>query len=260
MGGAYIGTASENFETSPGVQAAKVEHAVNVCQKRMPLIDTQALLFDMDGVLIDSTPAVARVWTKWALAHGFEPKEVVRRAHGRPSITTVRELLPHSDHEAENARIERAEIEDIEGVIPLPGALDIMRGLPEHRWAVVTSSTRPLAEARIRAAGLPTPPLFITSSEVSRGKPDPEPYIKAAQALGFSPNDCVVLEDTLAGIEAGKRAGARVIAFPTTIPTEELRRACPDWMVQNCNSIKVFAENGRIRIELKELSFQKRSV
>ena len=118
-------------------------------------IQADALLFDMDGVLIDSTPAVARVWTKWALDHGFDPEEVVRRAQGRPSIATIRELLPDSDHRAENGKIERSEIEDLEGVVPLPGTLELLNGLPSKRWAIVTSSTRSLAEVRIRAAGLP---------------------------------------------------------------------------------------------------------
>ena len=218
---------------------------------RILSIWTHALLFDMDGVLIDSTPAVARVWTRWALEHGFDPGEVVRRAQGRPSIATVRELLPHSDHQAENREIERQEIEDLEGVMPLPGTLELLHQLPSNRWAIVTSSTRPLAEVRIRAAGLPNPPLFITSSDVTHGKPHPEPYVNAARALGLSPLNCVVVEDAPPGIRAGKSAGARVIAFPTTVSLAELQKADPDWIGENCSSIALRSMTGQMQIDLR---------
>src|SRR5947209_9969294 len=146
-------------------------------------ITASALLFDMDGVLINSTPAVARVWRRWAIEHGFDPEEVVARAHGRPSLTTVSEYLPHADHAKENREVERREIEDLEGVVPLPGTLDLLASLPENRWTIVTSSSRRLAEVRLRAAGLPIPVRLITSSDVTHGKPHPEPYLKAAQLL-----------------------------------------------------------------------------
>jgi len=217
-------------------------------------IQTDALLFDMDGVLIDSTPAVARVWTKWALDHGFDPGEVVRRAQGRPSITTIRELLPDSDHHAENAKVERSEIEDLEGVRPLPGTLELLSRLPSGRWAIVTSSTRALAEVRLRAAGLPRPGLFITSSDVTHGKPHPEPYMKAAKSLGFRSASCIVVEDVPAGIKAGKGAGARVIAFPTTVNLSELEMAGPDWIAENCGALTLQSVNDQMKFRLEELS------
>ena len=123
----------------------------------------RGLLFDLDGVLIDSTPAVARVWSRWAIEHGFDPEDTVRRAHGRPSITTIRELLPNADHEAENQKVERGEIEDIEGLVPLPGAREFLNSLHPNQWTIVTSCTRPLAETRLKAAGLPIPPRLLTS-------------------------------------------------------------------------------------------------
>ena len=205
----------------------------------MAQISCSALLFDLDGVLIDSTPAVIRVWTRWAIRHGFNPNEVVHRAHGRPSIATIREYLPRGDHEAENREVERGEMEDLEGVVPLPGARELLSAFPSARWTIVTSCTRPLAEVRLRAAGLPIPERLVTSDDVKNGKPDPEPYLKGASLLGVSATDCVVVEDAPAGIRAGKAAGARVIACRTTAPEPELKAAGADWIVDNCSSISL---------------------
>jgi sugar-phosphatase len=202
-------------------------------------IHCAALLFDMDGVLINSTPAVSRVWRRWALDHGFDPDEVVARAHGRPSLTTVREYLPNADHEAENRVVERREIEDLEGVVPLPGALDLLASLPRDRWTIVTSCTRSLAEVRIRAARLPLPAKLITSNDITHGKPHPDPYLKGASVLGLPPEECVVVEDVPAGIRAGKAAGAKVIAFTTTVQETVLREAGADWILNNCSDIRL---------------------
>lgn len=210
----------------------------------MTQVRCAALLFDLDGVLINSTPAVARVWHRWALEHGFDPEEVVPRAHGRPSLTTVREYLPHADHEAENREVERREIEDLEGVIPLPGALDLLDGLPPDRWTIVTSCTRKLAEVRMKAAGLPLPEKFISSNDITNGKPHPEPYLKGAAVLGFPATACVVLEDVPAGVKAAKGAGARVIAFTTTVRPPALQEAGADWILQSCADVRAtFHEN-----------------
>ena len=213
-------------------------------------VQCRGVLFDLDGVLVDSTPAVARVWSKWAVKHGFVPDKVVSRAHGRPSITTIRELLPHADHVAENREVERGEIEDTEGVIPLPGALELLQALPQDRWAIATSCTRALAEVRIRAAGLPFPQHLVTSTDVQRGKPDPEPYIKAATILGLAPADCIVMEDAPAGIRAGKAAGARVLALRTTAPDPELTQSGADWIVNNLASLTLDSSAPQGRIDL----------
>jgi sugar-phosphatase len=203
----------------------------------MTILQCRGVLFDLDGVLVDSTPAVERVWAGWAREHGFDPAETVKKAHGRPSITTIRELLPHGDADAENREVERREIADLDGVIPLPGALELLRALPLERWAIVTSCTRDLAHVRIRTAGLPKPAQLVTASDVNRGKPDPEPYQKGAQLMGIAANDCIVLEDAPAGIRAGKAAGARVLALRTTSSDAELREAGADWIVENCAAI-----------------------
>ena len=205
----------------------------------MAQISCDAFLFDLDGVLIDSTPAVERVWTLWAEARGFNPREVVMRAHGRPSIATVRDYLPEADDQAENALIERAEIEDLEGVVPLPGALQLLTSLPPERWTIVTSSTRPLAKVRIAAAGLPQPKFFVSSSDVTNGKPHPEPYLLGANRLGCAAERCIVVEDAPAGIRAGKAARMRVIGFGTITGERELRQAGADWVLRNCADIRV---------------------
>lgn len=207
----------------------------------MTKIQCAGVLFDLDGVLVDSTPAVARVWAKWALRHGFDADEVVRQAHGRPSIATIRELLRDGNHDAENAEVERAEIEDIEDVIPLSGALQLLRALPAERWVIATSCTRALALVRIRAAGLPPPRHLITSSDVVRGKPNPEPYLKAAHCLGADPLKSLVVEDAPAGIRAGKAAGARVLALRTTAPDPELTAAGADWIANDLASLRLEA-------------------
>jgi mannitol-1-/sugar-/sorbitol-6-phosphatase len=213
-------------------------------------IQCRGVLFDLDGVLVDSTPAVARVWTIWANKHGFVPDEVVRQAHGRPSITTIRELLPHADHAAENREVERGEIEDVDGVIPLPGAIELLQALPQDRWAIATSCTRRLAEVRIRAAGLPMPKHMVTSTDVQRGKPDPEPYIKAAKILGLAPADCIVMEDAPAGIRAGKAAGARVLALRTTAPDAELNQSGATWIANDLASLRLNSSNHRDHLDL----------
>jgi sugar-phosphatase len=197
----------------------------------------RGVLFDLDGVLVDSTPAVARVWAGWAREHGFDADEVVRKAHGRPSIAAIRELMPDADHAAEDREVERREIADVRGVIPLPGAMELLHALPPDRWAVVTSCTRPLARVRIAAAGLPNPKHLVTSSDVHRGKPDPEPYLKGAQSLGVPATECIVFEDAPAGIRAGKASGARVLALRTTATEAELREAGADWIVEDCSEL-----------------------
>jgi sugar-phosphatase len=230
----------------------KRKRGANVSERVTTRISCSAILFDMDGVLLDSTPAVARVWRRWALERGFDPEEVVRRAHGRPSLTTVKEYLPAADHAAENREVERREMEDLEGVVPWAGALELLASLPRDRWAIVTSSTRPLAELRARVAGLPRPACWVTSDDILHGKPAPDPYQKAAELLGFPLDECIVVEDVPAGVRSGKAAGARVIALCTTMSEAELRKAEPDWILQNCADISLARlDQGRLELLLR---------
>jgi sugar-phosphatase len=175
---------------------------------------------------------------------------VVHKAHGRPSRITIRELLPHADVDLENREVERREIEDLDGVVLLPGAGQLVDSLPPDRWTIATSCTRPLAEVRLRAAGLPIPMNMITSSDVKIGKPDPEPFLKAAAKLGFAASDCIVVEDAAAGVRAGKAAGARVIAFLTTMTRRDLEDARADWIVRNCADIAVSSDSSGLQLSL----------
>ncbi|HEV2732816.1 MAG TPA: HAD-IA family hydrolase, partial [Terriglobales bacterium] len=146
-----------------------------------------AILFDLDGVLVDSTRSVSRQWRQWADEHHIDPEKVLAIAHGVRTIEVVQRLAPHLDLEAEVRRIELREAEDTDGVAVMPGAADLVRSIPEGRWCVVTSGTHLLATARLRLGGLPTPRVLITADDVTNGKPDPEPYLKGAELLGMKP-------------------------------------------------------------------------
>jgi sugar-phosphatase len=189
------------------------------------IFSTRVVLFDMDGVLIDSAPSVERVWRAWATAHGFDPAKVVAQAHGRRSIETIRAVAPKMNAEKENLVVEQMEIDDKEGVTALPGAADLLGRLPDYHFAIVTSATRSLAEARLGYAGLPIPRHIITADDVVNGKPSPEPYLKGAALLGFDARDCLVFEDTPAGIASARASAMQAIALQTTCPAQELHAA-----------------------------------
>jgi sugar-phosphatase len=177
----------------------------------------QAFLFDMDGTLLSSIAAAERVWTAWAGRHGVDPVALLAHLHGRRAIDTIRGLnLPGVNAEAEAAAITQAEIDDVAGVEPIPGAADFLAALPAGRWAVVTSAPRALAERRMAAAGLNLPAVFVTAEDVKSGKPAPDGYRLAAQRLGVAAQACVVFEDAAAGIQAGEAAGAAVVVISAT--------------------------------------------
>lgn len=206
-----------------------------------------AILFDLDGVLVDSTPAVARVWAKWARAHALSPEKVIAQAHGRRSIETIRSVAPHMNAEQEHLRVEQMEIDDKEGVTALPGAAHLLSSLPQDRFAIVTSATVALASARMQYAGLPLPLHCICAEDVTQGKPSPEPYLKGAELLGLAPHDCVVLEDAPAGIVSARAAGMQVIALPNTYPADELSGATA--IVNSLVALRVHCDDGRLRVE-----------
>ncbi len=204
-------------------------------------LSCSAILFDLDGVLVDSRPAVERQWTVWAREHNLEPADVIPVAHGRPSIETIRQLAPHADAEAENRIMEQREIADLEGVRAIAGSADLLARLPRDRWTVVTSATRQLAIVRLRAAGLPVPAAMVTAGDIRRGKPDPEPYLKGAAALRMQPRECVVIEDAPSGIRSAKAAGMRVLAVPATYAVEALRQA--DVVLKRLSDLRLAVAN-----------------
>ncbi|CAN5342209.1 HAD-IA family hydrolase [soil metagenome] len=177
--------------------------------------DFAGLLFDMDGTLLSSVAAAERVWTRWATEEGFDPAEVLSIMHGVRAIDTMRRLGV-VDLDAQAARLTQMEIDDVEGIVALPGAIAFTAALPAGRWAIVTSAPRLLAERRLAAAGLPPPTVFVTAEDIEHGKPAPDGYRLAARLLGFDPAECLVLEDAPAGIAAGLAAGAPVLVLSAT--------------------------------------------
>lgn len=176
------------------------------------LLRARALLFDLDGTLIDSRPAAERVWKRWGNRHGIAWDRLHPVLHGRRAIDTMRDLAPHLPQPEEAERLTEEEIIDTEGVVAMPGALKFLDQVPSDLWAIVTSCPLRLALARMKAAGLPTPRNFITAESITRGKPAPDGYLLAARQVGVAPEDCLVFEDAPAGIEAGRNAGMKVIA------------------------------------------------
>jgi mannitol-1-/sugar-/sorbitol-6-phosphatase len=184
-----------------------------------------AVLFDLDGVLVESKEATERVWLDWAGRHGIEPDDLRAAMHGVRSVEVVRALRPDLDAVAESEAIERLQAEDVGGLRAVAGAAEAFRALREDRVAVVTSATPALARARLGAVGLELPAVAVFATDVERGKPDPEGYLAAARRLDVPPGEAVVVEDAPPGVEAGRAAGAAVVALTTTHRAAELAAA-----------------------------------
>jgi sugar-phosphatase len=191
----------------------------------MTHLECDAVLFDLDGVLVDSAACVERHWRRWAAEKHLELEEIMRVAHGRPTVETIRLVAPHLPAEEEGARLDAGEAFDTDGVTAVEGAAPLVHSLPPDAWAIATSGTRDTAMTRLRHTGLPVPLVLITADDVKRGKPNPEAYLLAAAKLGVRPEQCVVVEDAPAGIRAAHAAGMRVIAVATTHAQAELGEA-----------------------------------
>lgn len=214
------------------------------------MIHAQALLFDNDGTLVSSLDSVERCWTRWAREYGITAEEFGRvELHGRPAVEIVADLLPADLVPEAVARVERLEVEDVPngGVHLLPGTEDLLDSLPADSWAVVTSATRWLAQARLDAVGI-RPKTLIAADDITRGKPDPEPYLLAARRLGVDPARCVVFEDAPAGLQAGRAAGMTTVALTTTHQAHDL---AADLVVENLSALSALVTDAGIRISAR---------
>ncbi|MYS93274.1 MULTISPECIES: HAD family hydrolase [Streptomyces] len=214
-------------------------------------IHAHALLFDNDGTLVSSLSSVDRCWTRWATEYGITAEEFARvELHGRPAAEIAADLLPADVVPEAVARIEDLEVEDVPGggVHLLPGTRAFLDALPAERWAVVTSATRRLAEARLDAVGI-LPKTLVAADDVTRGKPDPEPYLLAARALGVDPTRCVVFEDAPAGLTAGRAAGMTTVALTTTHQAHELRA---DLVVEDLSALSALVTEQGVEISLRD--------
>ncbi len=212
----------------------------------------QALLFDLDGVLVDSTACVSRIWAAWARKHGLDPDYVVHVTHGQRTVETVAKVAPHLDAQHEADEIVAVELGDTQGLRVLPGAKALLESLPPDRYTIVTSGTRPLATKRLQAAGLPVPLRMITADDVAQGKPHPEPFLAGAKLLGFPAEQCVVFEDAPSGLLAARAAGMLTIALATTYRVGELSRA--NQVIPNLESVHVIQQpSGELRMTLQNL-------
>ena len=195
-----------------------------------------AILFDMDGTIVDSTAIVERAWGWWADRHGIPVSDVLRFSHGRPTVDTLEHFLGGRDHTSELAEMLLFEEQVTEGLTAVPGARDAVEAVRNGKWAVVTSAPRKLASIRLAAAGLPIPQVLVGVDEIPRGKPDPQGYLLAAEHLNVTAADCLVFEDTGPGIEAGLRAGMRAVGLLTTVPREQL--GC-EWVARDFRDVKI---------------------
>lgn len=205
--------------------------------KQGTLIRTHALLFDMDGTLVDSTKAVERIWGRWARNHGVVFEDFIHRIHGCRATDIMAMMAPAGvDHEREVQQIDDEELNETDGIVPVPGAAQLIASLPQGSWALVTSARPELARARMGAAGLPMPETIVTSADVREGKPHPSCFQNALKQLRLAPDQAIVFEDSAAGLAAGRAAGCQTIALATTTPAEKLDHE--DWLY-DLSSVKL---------------------
>ncbi|MDF3044035.1 MAG: family hydrolase [Ornithinibacter sp.] len=209
----------------------------------------EGVLLDMDGTLIDSIAAVERSWVRWSQEYGIDPLRLTG-FHGVTAANVIAELLPQDVRDAAHRRIRDIEVADVDGIVVLPGAAELLDALADGGvpTAIVTSGTHDLAEARIRATRLRHPPVVVTASDVERGKPWPDPWLEGARRLGVDPTACLVVEDSVAGLEAARAAGCpALVAVLGTAPPDELESVA-DLVVPDLSALKVVVDKGRVRL------------
>ena len=215
----------------------------------------RAVLCDLDGTLIQSLAAVDRAWARWSRERGLRPEDILPHIHGRRSLDSIRLLTPHLDAEKEDLALRHIESTDTDGVEVISGAPEFLAKLPPRHWAIVTSGTRDVASARLRATGLPIPDVFVCGDDVAEGKPSPEPYLRAAELLGLTPADCVVLEDTGAGIQSGSAAGMRVLGIAALHPPAE-KQPVLGWIRDyTTTTVEISAENEGLMLKFRASAY-----
>ena len=222
-------------------------HVANV--PLMPLLPCSALIFDLDGVLIDSNAIYERHWERWAEKHGVDFGRIATVHHGRPAVETIREVAPHLDAKRQAWAYNAGLVADrsVDGVRAFDGVDALLQRLPQHQWAIATSAPREFALSLLHHLRLRIPPVFISSDDVERGKPAPDPYVLAARRLGQPPSRCVVIEDAPAGVASATAAGARVIALCTTNHRAALQQA--DAVVDQLSDLAIWARGGILEVQ-----------
>jgi len=215
------------------------------------LIHCQAILFDMDGILISSIGSVERSWSRWAHLRGVDPALTRKTAHGRRAVETIARLRPDLDCESELKVIEEIEAADNEGLTVLPGVRELLAALPPDRWTVVTSATERLARMRMAAGGIPVPERLVTARHVTRGKPHPEPFLAGAALLGVKPAECVVFEDSPSGVRAARAAGCTVVATTFSAPPASLDAA--NYLVRDLAGVRVHRSEAGLELTFAPL-------
>ncbi|HEY7096109.1 MAG TPA: HAD family hydrolase [Terriglobales bacterium] len=216
----------------------------------MKTFSCAAILFDLDGVLVDSTRSVVRQWHRWAKENALDPDEVAAVAHGVRTIEVVRRMAPHLDAKAEALALEQREAVDYEGVEVMPGAAELLQSIPDGKWCVVTSGMRMLALSRLQIGRLPVPKVMVSADEVTNGKPHPEPYLKGAQLLGVNPEECLVVEDAPAGIRSAHAGKMKAIGITSTYAARDLDEA--DAVIQRLTQIRVSSgREGKLAVNVE---------
>ena len=215
-------------------------------------VEAQAIVFDLDGVLVDSGGVIERRWTQWAKRHQLDPEFVLQNVHGKRFTDGIATVAPWLDAKTEAERLAQEEAQDQDAFRPCEGAIALLNSLPNEVWAVATSSARRTAQLRLSRAGLPTPPVLTAADDVNYGKPAPDLYLMSAKCLDQRPDRCIAFEDTPAGVEAAQRAGMQTIAVTTTHAREQLSHATA--VVPSLANLQL--ENDRFGLSLNILSAQ----
>ncbi len=214
-------------------------------------VEAAGMLFDMDGVLVSSIASANRCWREWARHYGVPVSEDFEIPHGTRAAEIAEMLVPGIDVAEGLRRIEDMEIADVADIVTLPGARDLLESLPLERWAIVTSATDRLLEARLRAAKLPQPERLISANMVTKGKPDPQPYLMGAERLGVDIKDCLVFEDAPSGVKAGVAAGARVVGVLGTTPAEVLLQDGASWLVPSLAAVRAVVSGSGLTVTIE---------